>query len=157
MGGNVGIGTTSPTNILSLGGNSARTIWTERHTTANTAGNNLTLRVGGATVGATDKNGGVLTLAGGISTGTGTSSILMQTCPAGSTGTADNALATMIGIVGNTLGFYGVTPVVRPTAMTASGVYVLNTGDAGSDTEITLMRTRINELETKLKGLGLLT
>src|SRR3990167_8435855 len=34
--GNVGIGTTSPTNLLSLGGNSARIFWLERHTTANT-------------------------------------------------------------------------------------------------------------------------
>ena len=63
----------------------------------------------------------------------------------------------MIQVLGNKLSFYNQTPVVRPTALTPTGTYVLNTGDAGSDTEITLMRTRINELESKLQGLGLLT
>ena len=32
--------------------------WMERHTTANTAGNTLTVQAGGATSGATDKAGG---------------------------------------------------------------------------------------------------
>ncbi len=91
--GNVGIGTTSPTNILSLGGNSARTIWMERHTTANTAGNNLTLQSGGATAGATDKDGGMLVEAPGLSTGTGKSSIRLQSLSrAASTATSNNTL-----------------------------------------------------------------
>ena len=155
--GNVGIGTTAPTNLLSLSGQAARTIWTERNVTAATAGLNLTLRVGGAVVGGTDLGGGILTIAGGISTGTGTSSVLLQTCPAGSTGTADNTLATMLEVTGNKFSVFGVTAVVRPTALTPTGTYTLNTGDAGSDTEITLMRTRINELETKLQSLGLVS
>lgn len=155
--GYVGIGTTSPTNILSLGGNSVRKVWMERHTTANTAGNSLTLEAGGATVGATDKNGGDLIIKSGLATGTGFSSIKLQAPTAGFTGTADATFATLIELGNNKLGFFGVTAVVRPTAMTAAGTYTLNTGDAGSDTEITLMRTRINELETKLKALGLLT
>src|SRR6202008_2057135 len=50
--GNIGVGTASPTNKLSFDGNSAQTIWMERHTTANTAGSSLTLQAGGATTGA---------------------------------------------------------------------------------------------------------
>ncbi len=95
--GNVGIGTTSPTKLLSLGGNSARTFWLERHTTSNTAGNSLTVQAGGATTGATDKAGGNLILAPGLSTGTGNNQILLQTStPQGSTNTTDNALVTRL-------------------------------------------------------------
>lgn len=95
-GGNVGIGTTAPTNLLSLGGNAARIFWMERHTTANTAGNSLTIQSGGATAAATDKAGGNLILAPGLSTGTGNNQILMQISTPGSTGTADNALTTRV-------------------------------------------------------------
>ena len=98
--GKVGIGTASPTNILSLGGNGARTIWMERHTTSNTAGNNLTVQAGGATSGATDKNGGNLLLASGIATGSGSSQIHFQTATAGAAGTADRAPSTKMVIDG---------------------------------------------------------
>ena len=108
-------------------------------------------------VGGTDLGGGSLILAGGISTGTGTSSVLFQTCPAGSTGTADNALATMLEVTGNKFSVFGVTAVVKATALTAADASALNTGDATSDTVIANMRTRINELETKLTAYGLLT
>ena len=91
--GNVGIGTTSPTNLLSLGGNSARTFWMERHTTANTAGNSLTVKAGGATSAATDKSGGSLILESGTATGTGTSAVVLQAHPAGATGTTDTTAA----------------------------------------------------------------
>lgn len=95
--GKVGIATSTPTSDLSFGGNSARTIALERHTTANTTGNILNIQAGGATSAATDKSGGSLALKSGISTGTGTSTILLQTpTPAGSTGTADNAFVTRI-------------------------------------------------------------
>ena len=178
--GNVGIGTTSPTNILSLGGLANRIIWTERGTVADTAGYNLTVRVGGATVGATNKNGGQLILTGGISTGTGTSSVLLQTCPAGSTGSSDNTLATMLEITGNALSFFGVTAVTRQTELTdelttithtAPGTpdYALqdltDTGGFGFTTKdegntllsvVANLQTRVNELETKLTSYGLL-
>jgi len=111
--GNVGIGTTNPTNLLSLSGQAARIIWTERNVTAATAGLNLTLRVGGAVVGGTNLGGGSLILAGGISTGTGTSDVQIQTCPAGSTGTADNTLTTIIQATGNALGFFGHAVAVQ--------------------------------------------
>lgn len=47
--------------------------------------------------------------------------------------------------------------VVKQTAMTAANAGALNTGDATSDTIIGNMRTRINEIETKLKALNLFT
>jgi hypothetical protein len=90
--GNVGLLTTSPTNILSFSGNAARTVWMERHTTANTAGNNLTIEAGGCTAAATDKDGGILYLDPGTSGGTGKSSVrIRRRARASSTGTTDNA------------------------------------------------------------------
>lgn len=123
--GNVGIGTTSPTNILSLGGNAVRTFWMERHTTANTAGNGLTIQAGGATAAATDKAGGNLTLNPGVSTGTGESGVILQGCVAGLTGTGDNSFSTILQILGNKLGFYNATPVIKQTgvAVTAEGIH----------------------------------
>jgi len=118
--GNVGIGTTSPTNILSLGGNAVRKIWMERHTTANTAGNTLTIQGGGATSGATNKAGGQLILIPGLSTGTGESGVTIQGCPVGSTGTADGTPADMIKVLGNKLGFYNTTPIARAVLATGA-------------------------------------
>ena len=89
--GNVGIGTTGPTSLLALGGNAARTFQMERHTVADTAGNSLTVLAGGATTGATNKNGGNLVLSGATATGTGSSKISFQTATAGVAGTADRA------------------------------------------------------------------
>jgi len=121
--GNVGIGTSSPSSILALGGNAARLIGMERHTTANTAGNNLTVQAGGATSGATDKSGGALILKSGVSTGTGTGEIQFWTSPAGITGTADNASVLRMTINGSgniALGggtpTYKITNLAEPTA-----------------------------------------
>jgi hypothetical protein len=89
----VGINTSTPTKDLGFGGNVARTIWMERHTTANNPGNSFTLQAGGATAGATDKDGGMEILAPGVSTGTGKASVRVQSLGrAASTGTADNTL-----------------------------------------------------------------
>lgn len=97
------------TNDINLGGNIARKIWLERHTTANTAGNNLTIQAGGATSAATDKNGGDHVIASGTATGTGSSNILLQTATPGTTGTADNAPSTKVTISGNGNVGIGVT------------------------------------------------
>ena len=94
-GGYLGIGTTSPTNILSLAGQSAQEIWMEREYTASTAGNNLTLSAGGATSGGSNLLGGNLILSSGITTGTGTSSVQFQAYPAAaSSGSGDNSAIT---------------------------------------------------------------
>lgn len=143
-----GIGNVTPTKTLSMSGTAARTIWMERHTTANTAGNNLIIQAGGATVGATDKNGGILYLQAGQATGTGTSTIIMNVCRAGSSGTTDSAyfsalivqptaltLGDAVNIVLGTttgtkigtgttqkIGFYNATPIVQPaTTGTVAG------------------------------------
>jgi len=174
-------GVTSPTKDLSFGGNSARTIWLERHTTANTTGNSLTIQAGGATSGATDKAGGQLILGSGKSTGTGEGGVTLQGMVAGSTGTADNSYQDMIKILGNKLGFFNVTPVVRPTALTTQLTTITHTepgtpdyafqdmtavtpwGFASQDEGNTLLKvvknlqTRMSEAETKLQALGLLT
>jgi hypothetical protein len=97
----LGIGTTTPTSTLSFGGGAARTIQVDRHTTANTAGNNLTVAAGGATSGATDKNGGNLVLSSGMATGAGSSDIQFQTSTAGTAGTADSSPSTKMVITGS--------------------------------------------------------
>lgn len=91
--GKLGIGTLVPTNILSLGGQVNQTIWCERNTTTNTGGNNLTIQAGGATSGATDKDGGMLVLSPGMSTGMAKASTRLQRLTrASSTSTSDNTL-----------------------------------------------------------------
>lgn len=97
--GEVGIGGAGPTSgrysfSLAFLGAVARSIGMERHTTSNTAGNSLTIQAGGATLLATDKGGGSLILASGISTGSSRSGILFQVATQGSAGTGDNAVAT---------------------------------------------------------------
>ena len=98
---NLGVGTSSPSYLVSLGGNSARTVGMERHTTANTAGNNLTLLAGGATSGATDKNGGTLSLSSGTATGSGSSGIVFNTATAGAAGTTDRTVSQKMVLNGN--------------------------------------------------------
>lgn len=73
-----------------LGSEVARTIGVDRRTGA-TSGRNLTIYAGGAQSGATNANGGVLNLSGGITTGTGTNSkVVLQTYPPGGSGASDN-------------------------------------------------------------------
>jgi Pectate lyase superfamily protein len=82
---------------LSIDGQSAHSLAMARHTTSNTAGNNLTVQAGGATSGATDKAGGTLILAPGASTGTGATAVKVQTyTKAASTGTTDNTAVDRI-------------------------------------------------------------
>ena len=97
----LGIGTAVPTNLLSLGGTSARTIWMERNTTAATAGQGLTLSSGGAIAGTADLAGGDLNLKSGISTGTGTSAMRFFTAINGLTGAVDNSPTEKMAILGN--------------------------------------------------------
>jgi hypothetical protein len=96
----LGLLTTSPSSAIGISGNAARTIQMERHTTANTAGNSLTILAGSSTSGAEDKNGGNLLLSAGTASGTGSSNILFQVATAGATGTADRAPATKMQLTG---------------------------------------------------------
>ena len=100
-----GLGIASPlllsTTQASLLGTSARIFGMTRHTTANTAGNNLTINAGGATSGATDKNGGDTYITSGIATGSGSSNIYFQTATAGAAGTADRTPSTKMVLGGD--------------------------------------------------------
>jgi len=121
--GNVGIGTTSPTSLLSLGGTAARTIQMERNTTAATAGQGLTLSSGGAIAGTADLAGGDLNLKSGISTGTGSSAMRFFTATAGTTGTTDRTPTEKMTILGNGNVGIGIT---NPTSkLQVSGDYVV--------------------------------
>jgi hypothetical protein len=166
--GNVGIGTTVPTNLLSLGGNSARTFWMERHTTANSAGNTLTITAGGATSGATNKAGGNLILQGGLSTGNAESGVIIQGDAAGASGTSDGTQTTMIQVLGNKVGLFGVTPVVRPAAAnqaaltnSTGGTYdgtLVDVGvifnQANINNNFTDIHTLLTEIRTALVNIG---
>jgi hypothetical protein len=95
-------------------GNLAKIIGMDRHTTANTAGNGLTLKAGGATLLATDKSGGDLTISSGIATGLGTSALHFFTGTAGTTGTADNATTEKMTILGSgNVGIGTTTPTAK--------------------------------------------
>ena len=82
----VGIGTTSPSQILTLGAGVNRKFRVERSTVANTAGYQLAVIPGGATPGSTDKVGGSFVVEGGESTGQGTSDIYFYVANASATG-----------------------------------------------------------------------
>jgi hypothetical protein len=116
--GKIGISTTAPSSILSIDGNSAQTIQTERHTTAGQAGNNLTLKVGGAASGATDAAGGDLILESGVSTGSGASSIKFSTPAPGASGTTDRTPAERMRITGSAVGILNTSP---DSALTVTG------------------------------------
>jgi hypothetical protein len=84
-------------NSVLSNGTADRTWGVSDNTTANTAGSNFLLSGSGATTGATDKNGGMVTFSPGTSTGTGFASIRLQSSErAASTGTTRNALVDRI-------------------------------------------------------------
>jgi hypothetical protein len=130
--GNVGLATTSPTQLLSLGGNAARTIWMERHTTANTAGNNLTIQAGGATVGATNKAAGDLILAPGISTGNQGGKVQIQSTLMGASGTTDNNPVTHFQITQGHIETLGTAPTL--SAGCGTGATIVGNDNNGTIT-----------------------
>ena len=95
----IGIGVTEPESDLSFGGSSNRVLGVERSQVSN--GSNMTVKAGGSLSGSTDQVGGDLILASGISTGTGSSNIHLQTATAGITGSSDNLPTTKMTILGN--------------------------------------------------------
>ena len=109
-----GLGTSTPSFDVGIGGNAARQIGLERHTTSDTAGNNVTVSAGGATSGATNKNGGNVILAAGTATGNGEAKIVFQTVTTNQgTGTTDRAAATQMQLdEGNHLEFLGTAPAL---------------------------------------------
>lgn len=80
---------------LTLDGQAARTFALERHSTAATAGNILTILSGGAKFGGTNLNGGDLQLVAGTGTGTGTANVVIKATGGGGSGTSDQAASTV--------------------------------------------------------------
>jgi len=58
---------------------------------------------------------------------------------------------------GSTHGFFGATPVTKPTALTAADASTVDTTYGAEEAAVIAnLRTRVNELESKLQSLGLL-
>lgn len=131
-------------NAFAVRGNVAGGIVAYRHTTTNSAGNNFTTQAGGATSGATNKDGGTLVLKSGISTGTGLSQILLQTPDLGSTGTTDNGYTTRAIIDNNGLAI-AANHINVSTAKTPSSASDTGTaGDIAWDTSFIYVCTATN-------------
>ena len=167
--------------VVAMLGTAARTVQIDRNLTANTAGYALTVKAGGATSGATDKAGGDLLLQPGLSTGSAESGVQIYGVVAGASGTADRTQTKAIQVLGNKIGFFNVTPVVRPSALTAALTALTHTAPGTPDyaiqnltnvapfgfvtadegntvlSVIVRLQTRLGEVETKLQALGLLT
>ena len=180
--GNVGLATTSPTNLLSLGGQSDQIFWLERMVTAATAGKALSILAGGCVVGGTNLASGILKLGGQLATGSGNSEVqIIGTNGVNNGATVDVTPAVMIDVINNKIGMFGVTPVVRPTALTTALTTItcsapgtpdyaiadlttvtpfgFVTADEGQSLlkVVANLQTRMNEWETKATALGLLT
>jgi|GEM_PF-2652480 len=98
--GSFGINTSNPSADLDFGQGSDRTILVDRNTSASN-GNSLSISAGGASTGASNKNGGDLVLSSGVSTGSGGSNISFATSGGGSSGTSDTAATTKMTLTSN--------------------------------------------------------
>jgi lysophospholipase L1-like esterase len=76
---------------ISLNGDTSRLLGVTRNTITGYFGNDFTISAGGAAQGSTNQTGGDLVLQSGVSTGSGSSSIILQPSLAGSSGYQDNA------------------------------------------------------------------
>jgi hypothetical protein len=135
-----------PSYDVSLQGETAnRTIGLERRTTSNVAGRSLTINAGGATSGATDKNGGNLILAPGTATGTGSSDVVIHAVTAGATGTADRTAAAVLTVKGT-----GVEVAGNVTLTTAGNGLKIKEGSNATMGQATLVGGTVTVNTTKV-------
>jgi hypothetical protein len=112
----VGVGTVLPVpgEAFVSHGDIAQSFSMRRRTTANTAGNTLSLVSSGCTVGATNKAGGNLLHYSGVSTGSGISSILFYAYPGIAAATTDNTSVDICRM--DAVGIYVGPGTAAPTA-----------------------------------------
>lgn len=138
----LGLGVTSPSYDVSMANSANRAIGVE-DTTTDAVGRPILIQAGSApAVTATNRAGGSITIAGGSSTGTATSSVVIQTAPAGSSGTTANTSATVAtfnSAAGLTMALTGGTLVLKQGANSKTGTFTLNgaTPVSVSNTSIT--------------------
>ncbi|HUC88556.1 MAG TPA: tail fiber domain-containing protein [Candidatus Paceibacterota bacterium] len=127
----LGIGTSTPTNILSFGAGADRTMWIENSAT-DVAPNNLTIQSGSTVAGTSVSNvvGGNLLLNSGLGTGTGASNIIFSTGKTLGSGTTLQTMTEAMRILGN--GDVGISN-------TAPG-YLLHVGSASTTANIIVGR-----------------
>jgi hypothetical protein len=141
--GNIGIGTATPSNLLSLGGQAPASLGMDPNPAAGTAGNALTVTAGSAAAGATDLAGGDLILTAGDGTGLGGSgNARIQTAGANDTsGTTGDTLSDRQIVVGkakamtlSTPGFTSLMSIHLVGTHTAGGRirYMVRATDGGS-------------------------
>lgn len=161
--GNLGIGTTAPTNIISLGNTQAQKFWIENSAT-DVVGRSLTVSAGGTIAGTSTDNvvGGNLILQSGLGTGTGTSTISFQTATTGTTGKALQTMSTKMTVLGNgnvgigtaspeaLLHLSGVDPEIRLTDSVNSSYTRLTKSDTNSQA------ARYNKVAVPAEGGGII-
>ncbi|MGK5088700.1 hypothetical protein WDW86_14170, partial [Bdellovibrionota bacterium FG-2] len=124
--GTMGIGTSNPFGDLSFGGDKARVVQTDR-STGGLAGNNFSIKAGGAALLGSNLAGGDLFLSSGISTGTSSSDIQFLTSSAGGDGTSDNDPSAKMVIKGSGRVGIGTAPSPGPGAQLHVNVGDTNT------------------------------
>jgi hypothetical protein len=124
--GDVGIGTTTPSNDLSFGPNpgSFRTIQVENDLASN-SGTQLNIQAGGAKLGGTNIAGGNLILASGIATGNTGSNIIFQTATPSASGNSTNAPSSKMAILGN--GNVGIGTTTPKNKLDVAGSVAIGT------------------------------
>jgi len=124
--GNVGIGTTNPTNILSLGNTSAQKIWIE-NSASDVAGKSLTVAAGGTVQGGAVAHvaGGNLILQSGLGTSLGGNSILFQTGTPTSGTVTLQTMSTKMSINGaGTVDVSGIMNLIGLPSLTSGNLFV---------------------------------
>jgi hypothetical protein len=131
--GNVGIGLSNPSEMLTLAAGATRKIRVDRRGAAGLDGSSMALTAGGAGVGGTNNIGGNLILDGGEATGNGTSLIIFRTAGGGSSGTAESLPTERMRLTG--AGFLGIgttNPLAPLYVATTTNTYALGIGDPTS-------------------------